>query len=297
MKKFLKIFVCCGLFTIVGNNGYGMGLFKSVSKPSESRLLEEQERPTMFTSIPTQQDLELIMKNDLVNDLKNYIKKNDLKVNDSVEIEGESNPLLLWAAWYNAIKIMTHLIKKEGAYVNSKDRFGNTALHVVTRADCANLLIQYNAEINAQNEEKNTPLHIAAGIREVDIVQVLLDKKAKTDIENDEKQTPLQKAILAAKETLYSFRSRLEVKLSDVSRLQFKKRNNIKQNFLKSLADQINGYVRGINEFTKRDLVTKEDIKLAEEWLNYFQNSEKEEAIRTLFQKIYVAVKGNESSK
>jgi ankyrin repeat protein len=61
--------------------------------------------------------------------------------------------------------------------------------------DPAQLLITFNARINAQDSKGNTPLHYCVAFNNAAVMQVLLDKGASLDIRNNKGQTALDFAI------------------------------------------------------------------------------------------------------
>ena len=81
------------------------------------------------------------------------------------------------------------------ASVNSKDKKGNTLLHNQSRYLTAKitykLLTSPTCDINAQNDEGNTPLHEASFLN----ASVLIEKGADLNIYNHDGDTPLHKSI------------------------------------------------------------------------------------------------------
>ena len=90
-----------------------------------------------------------------------------------------------------------------GAYVDVKDVRGRTPLLRALepkyyfdegRFDIAQLLVERGADVNAQDEEYETPLHSASFHLELGLVQVLLDHGAQAYAENIRGQIPLDRA-------------------------------------------------------------------------------------------------------
>ena len=82
--------------------------------------------------------------------------------------------------------------------VNSKDRSGNTPLHLaVSKGDLEiiSLLIKSKADVNLKNKEKDTPLHLAVSKGDLEIISLLIKNKADVNSENEGKDTPLHLAI------------------------------------------------------------------------------------------------------
>lgn len=68
------------------------------------------------------------------------------------------------ASWGNLTSIR-QLLEVEGANVNSRDKYGFTALHYAARDDspqAVELLISLGADVNARGESERTPLYLAA---------------------------------------------------------------------------------------------------------------------------------------
>jgi ankyrin repeat protein len=80
---------------------------------------------------------------------------------------------------------------------------GDTPLHIATRAsvgadwsdtenvcsECAEILIAYGAEVNAQNDAGRTPLHPAVRQGNAGFVKVLLEHGAKLDVKDVDGKT------------------------------------------------------------------------------------------------------------
>ena len=78
-----------------------------------------------------------------------------------------------------------------GADVNAKDEDGNTPFHFAKDAEIARLLIDKGANVNAKNNKGETPLHFA---KNAEIAQLLIDKGADMNAKNNKGETPLYKA-------------------------------------------------------------------------------------------------------
>lgn len=73
---------------------------------------------------------------------------------------------------------MLKWLVEEGADLEAKDRYGDTALHHHCKFGNIRPLLELGANIEAVNNEKLTPLHIAADNKNVDAVNILLSRKA-----------------------------------------------------------------------------------------------------------------------
>jgi hypothetical protein len=75
---------------------------------------------------------------------------------------------------------------------------GEGALHIVVkRSDATYLryLLAQGADANIRDGKGNTPIMVAAGLGEIDLLQVLLDKKANVNLANSSGETPLIRAV------------------------------------------------------------------------------------------------------
>jgi ankyrin repeat protein len=102
-------------------------------------------------------------------------------------------PALHWAA-ENGLTDVAALLLEQGADVNEKDHFGNTALHLaLAYPDMIDLLLQNGADVDAKNAMGNTPLHLAVKDRRA--VEALLAAGAEVDVRNGLDKTPLHYAM------------------------------------------------------------------------------------------------------
>ena len=81
-----------------------------------------------------------------------------------------------------------------GVPIDSQENIkGNTALH--TAVDCeyknaAEMLLKLRANVNATNNNKETPLHFAAYNTNTDLMKMLIDHGADSKMQNTKKRTP-----------------------------------------------------------------------------------------------------------
>ena len=94
-----------------------------------------------------------------------------------------------------ANKDIARILAASGANVNAQDNWGETPLHYAVRVSDEELVkafIAFGANVNAQDNSGNTPLHIAAN---EEMVQILIGAGANIHIQNNSKYTPFQYAV------------------------------------------------------------------------------------------------------
>ena len=62
--------------------------------------------------------------------------------------------------------------------------------------DCARLLIDFGADINAGDNQKNTPLHTAVQYRSLPCTKIIIENGANIDSEDAEGNTPFHLAVI-----------------------------------------------------------------------------------------------------
>ena len=100
---------------------------------------------------------------------------------------------------------LVRVLLNYGANVNAKNIRGRTPLHQVLNRQEYNdgafriaqlLVVKHNADVNTQDGDHETPLHLVSRNRHLELVQVLLDYGANVNVTNSQGQTPLHQALL-----------------------------------------------------------------------------------------------------
>jgi ankyrin repeat protein len=105
---------------------------------------------------------------------------------------------LLFAAYKGKLAIVKLLLEK-GADVNARDREGWTVLHFAADEGDAGML-QFLLDngvlhlIDVSDEDRDTPLHIAAWWDRLAVAQMLVERGARVNPKNDKGMTPYQEA-------------------------------------------------------------------------------------------------------
>jgi ankyrin repeat protein len=120
------------------------------------------------------------------------------KINAKKYLDGGGNPngiskynraLLHTAAWKENLSLIELLIKK-GANINIQDNDRETPLHKAESRSAAELLLKNGANPNARNKNGGTPLH-SMWTLDLEVVEVLLKYGAKPNIADFWGKTPL----------------------------------------------------------------------------------------------------------
>ena len=112
------------------------------------------------------------------------------------------NPLHA-AAYSGNLEVVRILIDYDPAYVNVRSESRSTPLHWALRGhdfkdgsviSVLRLLLEQGADINAQNQDGRTPLHMASFDRALEVVRLLLEHGADVEVKNKYGRTPLHLA-------------------------------------------------------------------------------------------------------
>ncbi len=108
--------------------------------------------------------------------------------------------MLMLASEKNAFKIAKYLIEQQKANVNVQDEEGFTPLHLAAQNDhdkVVKLLLKQKANVDVQDKEGFTPLHLAAQNGHDSMVKLLLEKGANVNAKTEKGVTPLYLAAQA----------------------------------------------------------------------------------------------------
>jgi ankyrin repeat protein len=106
---------------------------------------------------------------------------------------------LYCAASCGFIGLVTHLIIMHAEDVNEKCFIGRSPLHAASRnghADCARILLDHEAHVNAQTTKFAdwTPLHFACYDGHLKVAELLLEHEANLNAPDTSNETPLHQA-------------------------------------------------------------------------------------------------------
>ena len=100
---------------------------------------------------------------------------------------------LMWASEYGNLEAAKLLIEN-GADVNAKDKYGDTALIEAGHLEVVKLLIENGADVNAKNEDGKTALMRASREGHLEVVKYLIENGADVNAKSNNGWTALMRA-------------------------------------------------------------------------------------------------------
>tara|TARA_B110000305_G_C19422221_1_gene631557 strand:+ start:165 stop:920 length:756 start_codon:yes stop_codon:yes gene_type:complete len=97
---------------------------------------------------------------------------------EQVNVVGDN--ILTLACQYNHLEVVEYIVEHTSVGVNARNAEGNTALFVAIEHDLIDIvecLLAYEADVNAVNYAKKTPLKLACAKQNTEIAHMLLDFK------------------------------------------------------------------------------------------------------------------------
>jgi ankyrin repeat protein len=85
-------------------------------------------------------------------------------------------------------------VRNHADVITEKDTYGSTLLHYVAasgHAEIVELMVSAGADVNAENENQETPLHWATRRKHLEAGKMLVATGANVNAKNDEGETPL----------------------------------------------------------------------------------------------------------
>jgi ankyrin repeat protein len=134
------------------------------------------------------------------------------------------------SARYNSVRIFNYLCDRfpkqaENAIRYRDKHHNNSLLHNCFELDIVRKLLYLGADINAVDNDGDTPLHIVVDFGEeyIEVVKLLLDYGADTTIKNNKGKRPIDKAInnLPSEDQIIDLLNKHEEEKVDVKEPEF----------------------------------------------------------------------------
>ena len=128
-------------------------------------------------------------------ELSEWLLRHDASLLVSDEGHGRT---VLHEAVINGLLELLQMLLHHKPDLNVQDWEGKTPLHVASgyeRPGVARMLLEYGADVNAQDKKSITPLHVASEDGNLAVARLLVEHGANVDAEDDKGRTPLQVAL------------------------------------------------------------------------------------------------------
>lgn len=211
--KWILLIIAAVIF-IVGAIWYAIDMKKSAQEEQDdfynaNNLKEKNNKTTMIAQENIREFSNAVVFGDFEK-VKKMVKDNSEIINSQDKYE--------FSALHNVMseeqfEIVEYLIKN-GANVNIQNDEGISPLHLAGWLENAKLLLNAGAEVDIIDHQGNTPLHIIA--QEVDeelgvlVIEYLISKNANKDLKNNAGKTPLNIAIEAGNEEIINYLNSLK---------------------------------------------------------------------------------------
>ena len=114
-------------------------------------------------------------------------------------VQDKYDTILLHSASYHGNLEMVRMLLQHDVKSNEMNHRGETALHLVSRGRydskgsirVARLLLEHGVDVNAEDKDRDSPLHSASYCGNLEIARVLLHHGANASLKNDRGETPL----------------------------------------------------------------------------------------------------------
>lgn len=125
------------------------------------------------------------------NEIHNYINEKD----------DEGNTPLHYAIYYDNLELIELLLKQKNIKVNAKNEKGFAPLHIVILGNSINslnileYLLDNGANINVQDKNGHTPLHVAISQNDIEVIEMLLERRIKINTQTKVGNTAMHYAV------------------------------------------------------------------------------------------------------